>query len=411
MKRPRTLFVAPRLPFPLNNGTKIRVNHLLRALTEISDVDFVCFGLPWEYAFVSDSRSELPDWWYSLRSGQMLPFPDWQVDDARRYRRLAVRRFFARTDGFYDGFPTDVLKERVSTLIGQADLIWAERLYIARAFLACGSDKTIVDLDDLESAKVRRDAEAGAAGLGRAALIREAARLACTERGAVRQFAGLAVCSPEDAANFDTGTGRVWVVPNGVDDSMMYRPAIARLPHRLVFVGTLNYWPNEQAMLYFHREILPQVRARIPDLSMAIVGLKPPASIRSLHDGQSIFVHADVPDITPYVQQAAASIVPLQIGGGTRLKILESLALGTPVVSTSIGAEGLNLEHARHLLLADDPGEFATAVIRVLEDTEYSRLLARQGHARVEETYLWSSIRRHVQERCMSLLDARRART
>ncbi len=403
MKRPRILFASPRLPFPLNSGTKIRINHMLRALSEISDVDLVCYGVPWEFKHIQDQPGMLPEWWENLHSALVLPFPEWPVADARYYRHLAMRRLFARRDHFYNSFPTETLLARTAHMATRADLIWTERLYIARAFLRHGH-KTIVDLDDLESAKIAREAEAGGPGYGRYALKREARRLAHTEHGAVDEFAGVAVCSPKDTHHFGEQAKRAWVLPNGVDDALMELPAIAREKNHLVFVGTMNYWPNEQAMLYFHREILPLIRARIPDVVLSVVGLKPPPSIRALHDGKHVFVHADVPEVAPYVQRATLSIVPLRVGGGTRLKILESLALGTPVVSTTIGAEGLDLQHGEHLLLADYSEDFADSVIQLLSDEVLSQRLADQGLEQVRKLYLWSAIRKQVQDRCKSLL-------
>jgi len=403
MKRPRILFASPRLPFPLNSGAKIRINHLLRALSEIGDVDLVCHGVPWEFQFIEEQSETLPGWWNNLHSALILPFPDWPVADMRYYRHLAMCRPFARKDHFYDSFPTETLLARTIHMASQANLIWTERLHVARAFLHHGH-KTVVDLDDLESAKISREAEAGGPGYGRYALKREARRLAFTERQAVHQFAGVAVCSPEDTHHFGKQAERAWVLPNGVDDALMELPAVAREKNHLVFVGTMNYWPNEQAMLYFHREILPRIRARIPDVVLSIVGLKPPSSIRDLHDGKHVFVHADVPEVAPYVQRATLSIVPLRVGGGTRLKILESLALGTPVVSTTVGAEGLDLKHGEHLLLADRSEDFADSVIQLLSDEALSQRLADQGLERVRQLYLWSAIRKQIQDRCESLL-------
>jgi glycosyltransferase involved in cell wall biosynthesis len=403
MKRPHILFVSPRFPHPLNSGAKIRIYHLLRAFADFGDVDFVCYAEPKEFRWLEAHTDALPDWWQGLRSILIFPVPDWPIANLQHYRRLAMRRPFASTDHFYDSFPMEALLARTANMAKQADLIWAERLYVARAFLPYGH-KTIVDLDDLESVKIAREAVTGGAGYGRFALQLEARRLAHTERQAVHQFAAVAVCSPEDTQHFGSLASKVWTLPNGVDDTLIDRAEEGRLPNHLVFVGTMNYWPNEQAMLYFHDEILPRIRTRIPDVVLSIVGLKPPASIRNLHDGRRVFVHADVPEVAPYVQRATLSIVPLRVGGGTRLKILESLALGTPVVSTKVGAEGLDLEQGRHLLLADEPGLFADEVVRLLTDPALRQRMADEGRERVRELYLWSAIRKQVQDRCMVLL-------
>lgn len=410
MSSPRILFVSPRLPFPLNSGAKIRINHMLLALSEMGKVDVVCYGVPWEYKLIEQEFHSLPAWWQLLHSIQVLPFPDWRIVDISYYRNVAMRHPFARTDLFYDSFPAESLLARTAHLADHADLIWAERLYVARAFRR-HANKTVVDLDDLESAKISREALTGSVGYGRFALKREAVRLACTERQSVRQYAGVVVCSPEDTKHFGENVGRPWVLPNGVDDDLMDVPAVAREKNHLVFVGTMNYGPNEQAMLYFQHEILPRIQAKLPDVILSIVGLKPPESIRKLHDGKQIFVHADVPEVAPYVQRASLSIVPLRVGGGTRLKILESLALGTPVVSTTVGAEGLDLQHGEHLLLADRPAEFAEAVIRLLSNEALSQQLAYQGRERVRQHYLWSAIRKQVQNHCGNLIASFAAHT
>jgi glycosyltransferase involved in cell wall biosynthesis len=119
-------------------------------------------------------------------------------------------------------------------------------------------------------------------------------------------------------------------------------------------------------------------------------------SILDLHDGRSVFVYPNVPDVAPFVQSAILSVVPLRVGGGTRIKILESLALGTPVVSTTIGAEGLNVKHSEHLLLADGAEAFADAILSALWDPALRDRLARAGRHCVEHEYLWSSVRHRV---------------
>jgi glycosyltransferase involved in cell wall biosynthesis len=222
---------------------------------------------------------------------------------------------------------------------------------------------------------------------------REAARLGAVESRVAQRFARVAVCSEADAARWPNEAERVWVVPNGTSDLLFERAPIPRIPGRLVFVGTLGYRPNEDALLFFVSQILPRLIEREPGVTLAIVGRKPPASISRLHDGSRVFVHSDVADVAPYVQEAAVSIVPLRVGGGTRLKILESLALRTPVVSTTIGAEGLEFQSGEHLLLADTAEDFAEAVLCLIQNAQTRERLSAQGAARTSELYRWSSIR------------------
>lgn len=406
MKRPRILFVSPRLPYLLNSGTKIRISHLIRGLTQAGDVDLISYGFNWELDDLLGANATIPEWWSDLHSIQFLPHPHWHAAEPPFYRRRLARRLLSQTGLFYSSFPGTPLQRLAAPLAANSDLIWAERLYTALGLIQF-SNKMIVDLDDLESIKTAREAESDPIAYMRWAMKREAARLARMERAAVKQFSRVAVCSAEDARFFGDDADQVWVVPNGVDDELMEKPPIPRDPNRLVFVGTMNYAPNEDAILYFCREIFPRILLQVPDTTLSIVGFKPPASVVALQDGRSIFVHANVPEVATYVQGASLSIVPLRVGGGTRLKILESLALGIPVVSTTVGAEGLNLNHDKHLLLADSPADFAEAVIRMLLDFELNNRLAIQGRSRVKQLYLWSSIRNQVATQCENLLRSR----
>jgi polysaccharide biosynthesis protein PslH len=395
LSRPRILFVAPVVPFPVNSGTKIRVGHLLRALCGIGDVDAVCYAYPPDWAFFSTTSTGWPDWWKELRSLQLVPHPEWPASDPRIYRKRISHRLFGRDGLMYASYPAASIRRRMTYLAGTADLVWIERLYTALAMTDIAS-KTIVDLDDLESIKMRRLAETQSVPYNRWSMRREAERLGRTERNAARRFAKLAVCAENDLALFGEAVNRIWVLPNGVEDRLLELPAAPVPSDKLIFVGTLNYEPNLDAIRFFCDHIFPIVRARRPTVSLSIVGLKPVRWVLDLHNGETIFVHSSVLDVAPFIQAAAVSIVPLRVGGGTRLKILESLALGTPVVSTTVGAEGLDLYDGEHLLLADSPLAFAESILRILAQDTLRVQLVEAGRRRVREQYLWSSIRSHA---------------
>ncbi len=395
MTRPRILFVSPTVPFPTNSGTKIRVGHLMRGLCAVGDVDAVCYANPRDWDYFTQMPAGWPDWWDALHSIQLVRHPEWPSGDVRVYRKQIGHRIFSRKALLYANYPMEALRRRIGDLSVRADLIWAEHLYTAFA-LDYGGSKTIVDVNDLESIMMRRQADTERVRYTRWALQREADRLERAERGAARRFAHISVCSENDRSFLGGDAHRVSVVPNGVDDAFLDLRAVPRDPEKLLFVGTLNYPPNQDAIRFFCSEILPRVQAQQPNVSLSIVGANPTQSILDLHDGRSVFVHPNVPEMAPFVQGAALSIVPLRVGGGTRLKILESLALGTPVVSTTVGAEGLDLQDGEHLLLADSPDAFANAVVRVVRDSALRDRLAESGRRRVAQRYLWSSIRTRV---------------
>ncbi|MBX5455399.1 MAG: glycosyltransferase [Thermogemmatispora sp.] len=194
---------------------------------------------------------------------------------------------------------------------------------------------------------------------------------------------------------------RVGVVPNGVDLSF-FAPASTdeEEGQRIVFTGSLDYYPNEQAVLCFARQCWPLIRERMPAAEWWIVGRNPPRSVQRLARLPGVTVTGTVPDVRPYLARASVVVVPLRIGSGTRLKILEALAMKKAVVSTTLGAEGLAVASGRHLLLADTPGDFVRAVILLLEDARRRQALAESGRRLVEQVYSWE----RCQERLTTLL-------
>ena len=185
---------------------------------------------------------------------------------------------------------------------------------------------------------------------------------------------------------------RTMVIPNGVDLEF-FSPLAQPAPRQhLVFTGSMDWRPNQDAARYFAHEILPLLRQVRPELECTFVGRSPPPDIQSLAAVPGFKLTGTVEDVRPYVERAAVYVVPLRIGGGSRLKILEALAMGRPVVSTTVGAEGLDVVNERHLLLADDPASFAKAVLRALDDRELCERLVAQGRRLVEQHYGWDAL-------------------
>jgi glycosyltransferase involved in cell wall biosynthesis len=181
------------------------------------------------------------------------------------------------------------------------------------------------------------------------------------------------------------------VLPNGVDtQALRPLPAPSGKP-AIVFVGTLSYLPCADAALWLARTILPLARRRFPDLELWIVGRQPPPQVLALA-GEGVFVTGAVDDVAPYYERAAVAVVPLQAGGGSRLKILEAMSLGRPVVSTRLGAEGIEATPDKHILLADDAQGFADAIGRLLVDQALSDAIVRDARQFVEDHHDWDAI-------------------
>ncbi len=189
---------------------------------------------------------------------------------------------------------------------------------------------------------------------------------------------------------------RITTVPNGVDTVLFTNEGRQEVPGRIVFIGTMNYYPNMNAVLGFAQDSWPRIQQAIPTASWQIVGREPPLEVRKLAHLPGVEVTGTVADVRPYFAQAEVVVVPLQIGSGTRLKILEALAMEKAIVSTSIGCEGINVVSGKHLLIADGSETFAEAVIELLKDPQRRRLLGRAGRELVEEHYSWRECGRRL---------------
>src|SRR4029077_2147007 len=181
----------------------------------------------------------------------------------------------------------------------------------------------------------------------------------------------------------------MWVIPTGVDTEYFAPDATVASEARLVFAGSMDWLPNEDAMRFFCHDVLPLIRAEEPRARLSIVGRAPTAAVRALAD-EHIEVTGTVPDVRPFMRRAAVHVVPLRIGGGTRLKIFEAMAMGQAVVSTTIGAEGLPITHGEHALIADGPRALADAVVSLLRDERRRHALSAAARQLVVEHYDWS---------------------
>ncbi len=218
-----------------------------------------------------------------------------------------------------------------------------------------------------------------------------AAKLRREEAAIAAGVDAVAVTSERDRVLFEQLVPglRPVVVPNGVDASEFQSDTPASEASGILFFGALDYFPNADAVRFFRREVWPRLRGAHPDLQWRIVGRLPPADIEAFGREPGIEVAGFVDDLREWIDRSVVVVVPLRAGSGTRLKVLEAMAMGRPVVSTSLGVEGLDVVEGRELLIADDPVEFAQAVGRLLDSGELSDLLGANARALVEATYDW----------------------
>ncbi len=275
------------------------------------------------------------------------------------------------------------------------DLIHVDTIGLAPHARLVPGVPVALDHHNIESHLVARRAAAARPGAARLYLAAEAAKLAALERRYARAAAVNLVCSALDAARLSTVApgAQTVVVPNGTDPARLGGAGPAPEPGHLLFLGGLSWFPNASGLRWFLREVWPVVRASRGDARLTVIGADPPADIRRSAAADSrIALAGQVPDVAPAFARAAAFVCPILDGGGTRLKVLDALAARTPVVSTTLGCEGLDLEPGRHYLAADEPAAFARETLRLLADPTLAGRLADAGRRVVMERFAWPRI-------------------
>jgi sugar transferase (PEP-CTERM/EpsH1 system associated) len=263
----------------------------------------------------------------------------------------------------------------------------------------------------------RRHAETATNPVARQLLGQQWRRMLRFERDALGHFDLVLAVSEADRGTFERlypGALRapVHVVQTGVD-TQYFSPLSATPARRahLVFTGSMDWLPNEDGMLFFVRDILPLVRQAEPGATLSIIGRAPTPAVRKLAEQHGIEVTGSVDDVRPHVAAGSVYVVPLRIGGGTRLKIFEALAMGKAVVSTSVGAEGLAVTPGRDVAIADRPGEFARTVVALLRDPAKRLALGTAGRLLVQRRYSWEQVSREFDSYCESVARVRPARS
>lgn len=216
------------------------------------------------------------------------------------------------------------------------------------------------------------------------------------ERAACAMFDYVVAVSREDREIMQTeyGTEHVTDVPTGVDTEFFTPRGTGQgAPGSLVFTGSMDWLPNEDAIRYFIDRIMPLVRERVPDVRLTVVGRSPyPGLVELGRRDPSVVVTGRVDDVRPFIEDARVYIVPIRIGGGTRLKIFEAMAMEKPIISTTVGAEGLPVTDGEELLLADTPEAFAAGLVRLLEDSDFASALGKRAARAVRERFGWEQV-------------------
>ena len=381
----RVLWVTPFAPDHDGAGAHIRQAHLLDALTSRADVHLVVPGQ------LTDGR--VREAVASVREVD-VPAPD-PGRHGRALRRLRDLRVAALSR---QPRQVDVFRQVQRRLlaaaheIGHVDVAVVEFSSLAPILPRLRAASKVLTFHYVDSDMSAHEARI-APGARQRWLFEVDVRRARRFEGWALRHCDLAIAvSDEDAAALGGhGAGIVAVVPNGVDvDRFRFRPLPAA--PRLVFTGALYTPANIDGATRFCAEVLPLVREAVPEVELAVVGARPVPSVAALGHLPGVTVHADVPSTLPFLHDARVALVPLRIGSGSRLKALEAMAAGRPVVGTTIGLGGLAYQAGTHALVADDPAGLAEATVRLLRDDALAERLAAAARTLVEDRYRWDRI-------------------
>ncbi|MEX0594115.1 MAG: glycosyltransferase family 4 protein [Balneolaceae bacterium] len=390
----KILYVFPYNPANPTFGGALRIYHILRHLCTHHDVTVVGFStLEKEQELVTEFPSLAGKTHFIPPSGSPL-----------RYRWVMLKSLFSRHSHWNRYSRSEPLQQKIDALLEREsfDIIHCEFPVMAM-YRFRSNAKRVLDCHNVEYDNFLRMSRTP--NLIRKAFYRyEAAKFRREELDVCRQQDALFVTSERDISIFDSSLPRVrkFLVPNGVDRQYFTPTGIEPVPHSLVFVGMMKYLPNDDGMTFFLDEIFPKVLQKYPDTTLTIVGKNPSRSIRNRANDQ-IIVTGFVEDTRPYVDNASVYVVPLRMGGGTRLKILEALSMKKPIVTTSIGSEGIDVKDGETALIADQPDHFAEAICKLFEDPKQVDQLVSNG-SNLADTYRWEAIGDSIEDAYQSLM-------
>lgn len=399
----KILWVKTDFLHPTTRGGQIRTLEMLRQLHKRHEVHYVAFDDPGNPEGARRS---------SEYSSYAYPVPHRLIP--KRSPRFAAQLL----EGLFSRIPVAVMRYRSAEMRETVSRLVAKHEFDAKVCDFLAPSINIEDLSgwvlfqhNVETIIWERHANSGSTALHRAYFARQARRMFEWERAVCRAASHVIAVSEldEHVMKQRFGIRNTSSVATGVDLDYFERPSGAERRHDLVFVGSMDWMPNIDGVQWFLSEVLARMRARKPDCRLAIVGRNPPASLMVVAKEMAaakdarITVTGTVPDVRPYLWTSAICVVPLRVGGGTRLKIFEAMAAGTPVVSTTIGAEGLPVRHGETIHIADTAQELADECLDLLENAPAREALSARALELVRANFSWEQVTRRFEETLQSI--------
>lgn len=380
----KLMFATNLLPYPPDNGASLKAYHTLQHLAKDYSITLISF----------------------IRGKEELTYRKHLHDFCQnivciRIRRSLLRNLFFGIKSLVSHKPFFIIRDHSSKMRAaiekitkkeQFDLIYVDHLQMAQYFYNGGIPR-VLDQHNIESALVRRYLPTVKNPIKRSLLQLEYNKLKAYETATCRSFDLVLTVSENDKTRLENlGIEQVKCIPIGLDTKQYKLLQTCREAQNIIFLGTMYWPPNVDAVRWFHQNIWPQILKTIPGATFTVIGKRPPRSIRRLASKPGVTILGYLPDPIPRLKDGAVFIVPLRIAGGMRVKILTAMAWGLPVVSTSIGAEGITCSTNKNILLADDPETFSQAVIHLLQNHELRKNLLTEARKLIETTYDWKII-------------------
>ena len=389
----KILFLSPTVPFPLTDGGRIRVFNLLKQIAKKSDITLL--------ALETQPTDE-----EGVAELQQLGVQVHLVPNAPTLPRVSLgtllKAFLKRQPITVARYDLPAYRQKFRELIATEnyDLVHYEMFHTAQFYTETDLPG-VLSQQNVDSEIWRRLCSETANPFYKFAYWTQQLAFQRYERVLSPKFDAVTCTSDIDAAVFQRhcAADAIAIIPNGVDVTHFQPDFTTEAPAHLIYIGSMDWYPNEDAVALFADDILPRIQSEVSDVRFSIVGGNPSARVQKLAARDGVIVTGRVPEIKPYFAEATVFVVPLRIGSGTRLKILEALAMGKAIVSTSVGAEGLDLNDGEEIFIADAPEPFAEAVTRLLTDPALRRRIGENGRARVEKDYDWRSIGEKLHQR------------
>jgi glycosyltransferase involved in cell wall biosynthesis len=396
----KVLWLAHVIPYPPRSGFLLRSYNLLRELARHQTVDLIAFiQEPWVRTLFSNLEEGLDESRRALqefcRTVTFLP-----IDRvARPFGKHRTGLEALLSGGSYSTSWLVSARGRAAIAAQLAadsyDLVHFDTVGLAPYRDLAGSTVSTLMHHNVESHMMLRRAGTATSALARAYFRHEGKKLREVEQRTAASFAAHITCSELDSIRLREIVPDVnaVVVPNGVDCDFFASANAVPRPNSLVFVGTMNWYPNADAMQFFLRDVWPELKQQVPALTLDIAGSNPPASIVQLAESNAgVTVHGYLPDIRPMIDSAAVFVCPIRDGGGTKLKILDAFAMRKAVVAHPVACEGIEVTPGKDVIFASTPQEFVTRVRALLEDAPRRAALGAAARALVEKQYSFGAI-------------------